>query len=66
MLIAAAGLIAGFDGKFEFDKIGMDYLEDGVMVAPYIAMRMLPALLGVFLIPIAYITMVRANVRING
>lgn len=33
----------------------MDYIEPGV---PYIAMRMLPAILGVLLVPVAYITMI--------
>jgi dolichyl-phosphate-mannose-protein mannosyltransferase len=42
MLITLAGWLAGFDGEFYFKDIGKDYLEPGV---PYVAMRMLPAVL---------------------
>ncbi|KAJ3130402.1 hypothetical protein HK098_002631, partial [Nowakowskiella sp. JEL0407] len=54
LLLAAAGTLAGFNGDFDFKEIGKDYLEPKV---PYIAMRLLPGILGVFLVPIAYITM---------
>ena len=35
MLIAAGGVLAGYNGSFEFDQIGVVY-PDGV---PYITMR---------------------------
>ncbi|KAF2862167.1 glycosyltransferase family 39 protein [Piedraia hortae CBS 480.64] len=54
LLITLAGWLAGFDGNFDFKDIGKDYLEPGV---PYVAMRLLPALLGVLLVPTAYLTL---------
>ncbi|KAK9468350.1 Dolichyl-phosphate-mannose-protein mannosyltransferase-domain-containing protein [Lipomyces arxii] len=54
MLIALAGYVAGFDGSFDFKEIGKDYIENGV---PYVAMRMLPATLGVLVVPVAYLTL---------
>ncbi|KAJ3215440.1 hypothetical protein HK099_006372 [Clydaea vesicula] len=54
LLIAASGLAAGFNGSFDFKEIGMDYIEPRV---PYVAMRLLPGILGVGLVPISYITM---------
>lgn len=52
MLIAAAGVAAGFDGSFDFKEIGLEYDQ-----VPYVAMRLLPGILGVGLVPMAYITM---------
>lgn len=54
MLIALAGYLAGFDGEFAFKDIGADYIEPGV---PYVAMRLLPALLGVMTIPCIFLTL---------
>ncbi|KAJ9101752.1 hypothetical protein QFC21_003091 [Naganishia friedmannii] len=54
LLITLAALIGRFDGDFDFKDIGKDYLEPHV---PYITMRMLPALLGVAVVPIAYLTL---------
>jgi dolichyl-phosphate-mannose-protein mannosyltransferase len=54
MLIALTGWLAGFDGKFDFKDIGKDYLEPGV---PYIAMRMFPAICGIFLAPAIFLTL---------
>ncbi|KAJ1570056.1 hypothetical protein HK096_003834 [Nowakowskiella sp. JEL0078] len=54
LLIAAAGTLSGFNGDFDFKEIGKDYLEPKV---PYVTMRLLPGILGVLLVPIAYITM---------
>ncbi|CAG8676919.1 4103_t:CDS:10, partial [Funneliformis mosseae] len=53
LLITLAGLLGGFDGSFDFKEIGKDYLEPKV---PYVAMRLMPASLGIFLIPISYLT----------
>ncbi|KAJ3352780.1 hypothetical protein HDU91_005976 [Kappamyces sp. JEL0680] len=41
-------------GTFSFEKIGMSYAEAGV---PYVAMRIVPALFGLLLVPVAYATM---------
>lgn len=54
LLITLAGWLAGFDGNFDFKDIGKDYLEPGV---PYVAMRMLPAVLGVLTVPLMFLTL---------
>jgi dolichyl-phosphate-mannose-protein mannosyltransferase len=54
MLIALTGWLAGFDGKFDFKEIGKDYLEPNV---PYVAMRMFPAVCGIFLAPATFLTL---------
>jgi dolichyl-phosphate-mannose-protein mannosyltransferase len=51
LLLALAGWLAGFDGKFEFENIGDKYVPAGV---PYIKMRALPALLGTIQVPLVY------------
>ncbi|CAG8785268.1 25237_t:CDS:2, partial [Racocetra persica] len=53
LLITFAGVLGGFDGNFEFKEIGDDYLGPKV---PYVIMRLLPGILGVLVIPIAYLT----------
>lgn len=54
LLITLAGWLAGFDGSFDFKDIGKDYIEPKV---PYVAMRMLPAVLGVLTIPCMFLTL---------
>ena len=54
LLITLAGWLAGFNGDFDFKDIGKDYVEPGV---PYVAMRMLPAVLGVLTIPTMFLTL---------
>jgi len=54
MLITLAGWLAGFDGEFDFKDIGKDYLEPGV---PYVSMRLLSAILGIFAVPTMYLTL---------
>ncbi|KAJ1931459.1 Dolichyl-phosphate-mannose--protein mannosyltransferase 1, partial [Linderina pennispora] len=54
MMFAAAGKIAGYDGVFDFKSIGLDYAAAGV---PYVGMRLMPALLGLAMVPITYITL---------
>src|SRR6201999_2249732 len=54
LLITLAGWLAGFDGEFDFKEIGKDYLEPGV---PYVAMRMLPALMGIAVVPFSFLTL---------
>ncbi|KAF3315079.1 hypothetical protein TWF173_004289 [Orbilia oligospora] len=58
LLITLAGFLAGFDGSFDFKEIGKDYLEPGV---PYVAMRLLPAVLGIFVVPTAFLTIKAAG-----
>lgn len=52
LLITLAAWLAGFDGEFDFKDIGKDYLEPDV---PYVAMRMLPAILGVLTAPLMFL-----------
>jgi len=54
LLLTLAGWLAGFDGNFDFKDIGKDYLEPKV---PYVAMRMLPAVCGILLAPIMFLTL---------
>ncbi|RHZ75364.1 hypothetical protein Glove_216g188 [Diversispora epigaea] len=53
LLITLAGVLGGFEGNFDFKEIGKDYLEPKV---PYVSMRLMPAFLGVMVIPMAYLT----------
>lgn len=49
-LIAGAAYLAGFDGKFKFDRIGSPYSDS----VPLFALRFVPALFGSLLIPLSY------------
>jgi len=60
LLLTLAGWLAGFDGEFDFKDIGKDYLEPGV---PYVAMRMLPALCGILLVPTMFLTLKAVGCR---
>ncbi|KAF7289089.1 Glycosyltransferase family 39 protein [Mycena chlorophos] len=51
MLVGLVGLLAGYDGNFEF-KSGEDYPEE----VPYVEMRMMLALFGVGMVPLAWYT----------
>ncbi|OAD69214.1 glycosyltransferase family 39 protein, partial [Phycomyces blakesleeanus NRRL 1555(-)] len=52
MLIALVGWLAGYKGNFDFTTIGNVY-DDTV---PYVAMRSASALLGLLMVPMAYLT----------
>ncbi|KAL9608692.1 MAG: hypothetical protein Q9167_006494 [Letrouitia subvulpina] len=60
LLLTLAGWLAGFDGDFDFKDIGKDYVEPGV---PYVAMRLLPALMGVMTIPTIFLTLKATGCR---
>lgn len=60
LLITLAGWLGGFDGDFDFKDIGKDYLEPGV---PYVTMRLLPAILGVFTVPTMFLTLKATGCR---
>ena len=60
LLLTLAGWLAGFDGEFDFKDIGKDYLEPGV---PYVAMRLLPALMGVMTVPMIFLTLKATGCR---
>ncbi|CAH1391620.1 unnamed protein product [Nezara viridula] len=53
LLISGVAYLAGFDGKFKFDKIGSAYSED----VPIFALRSVSALCGSLIIPSAYYLM---------
>jgi hypothetical protein len=53
MLVGLAGLLAGYDGSFEF-KSGEAYPES----VPYVAMRVMLATFGVGMVPLAWYTAV--------
>ncbi|KAG5456707.1 MAG: Dolichyl-phosphate-mannose-protein mannosyltransferase-domain-containing protein [Olpidium bornovanus] len=58
LLIALAGKLAGFDGDFDFKEIGKDYLKTQV---PYVPMRLIPAIAGILLVPVGYLTVRRSG-----
>ncbi|RZC38372.1 protein O-mannosyltransferase 1 [Asbolus verrucosus] len=49
-LIAGAAYLAGFDGRFKFDKIGSPYPD----TVPLLALRFVPAFFGSLIIPTSY------------
>ena len=51
MLVGLAGVISGYDGSFEFES-GDQYPEN----LPYVSMRVIMAMYGVMMVPIAYLT----------
>lgn len=53
MLVAFAGALSGYDGTFDF-KSGADYPEE----VPFVAMRVILALFGVGMVPVAWFTAV--------
>ncbi|KZO93787.1 glycosyltransferase family 39 protein [Calocera viscosa TUFC12733] len=52
LLITLAAFVSGYDGNFDFKDIGKLYES-----VPYVAMRSLPATLGVLLVPVTYLTL---------
>ncbi|KAI0687287.1 glycosyltransferase family 39 protein [Earliella scabrosa] len=60
LLITLAGWTFGYDGNFDFKDIAKVY--EGV---PYVAMRMLPALMGVATVPLAYLTLRALDCRVT-
>ncbi|CAL1701950.1 unnamed protein product [Somion occarium] len=52
LLITLAGFVFGYDGNFDFKDIGKVYER-----VPYIAMRLVPAILGVATVPLSYLTL---------
>jgi len=70
LLITLASFVSGYDGHFDFKDIGKYVYPFGVFAVsltgvyrvyddrvPYVAMRMLPAILGVATIPLSYLTL---------
>ncbi|TFK66647.1 glycosyltransferase family 39 protein [Pluteus cervinus] len=52
LLITLAAFVFGFNGDFDFKEIGKTYEQ-----VPYVAMRMVPAVLGVATVPLSYLTL---------
>ncbi|CAO1614890.1 unnamed protein product [Parajaminaea phylloscopi] len=63
LLIAGTARLAGFDGSFQFKEIANEYLIGDHNPVPYVAMRTLPALLGVALVPLSYLTLRALSLR---
>lgn len=55
LLVTLSAWIGRFDGQFDFKDIGKDYIEPGV---PYIVMRAFPAILGLALVPLTFLTLI--------
>ncbi|PKI83690.1 dolichyl-phosphate-mannose--protein mannosyltransferase [Malassezia vespertilionis] len=51
LIVALSAWLAGFNGKFGFESIGLDYIEPGV---PYKAMRSYLAVIGALHVPLVY------------
>lgn len=51
MIIGLVGLLSGYNGQFEF-KSGDEYKEN----VPYVAMRVMLAIFGVLMVPLAWYT----------
>ncbi|KAJ2312807.1 Dolichyl-phosphate-mannose--protein mannosyltransferase 4 [Coemansia sp. RSA 2704] len=58
MMIALGGWLVGYDGHFLFEKIGMDYMANGV---PYIMLRAWVAAWGAALPPLVYMIMAESG-----
>ena len=54
LLVALSAWLAGFDGRFEFEEIGLSYAEHHV---PYIQMRMFQAALASGVVPLVFRTL---------
>ncbi|CAO1636281.1 unnamed protein product [Jaminaea pallidilutea] len=63
LLIAAVAKVWGLNGNFSFKDIGREYLVGDNTPVPYVAMRTLPALLGVALVPLSYLTLRALSLR---
>ncbi|CCH42560.1 dolichyl-phosphate-mannose-proteinmannosyltransferase [Wickerhamomyces ciferrii] len=61
LLIALVGYLVGYDGSFKFDNIGDSYIDNKV---PYVAYRLLSAVLGSVTVPIIYLTLKELNYSI--
>lgn len=59
MLFAGIGLLGGFNGNFQFEKIGDEYPAD----VPYVLMRQLSAFSGVATVILLYVTLKASGVR---
>ncbi|KGG50597.1 hypothetical protein DI09_62p10, partial [Mitosporidium daphniae] len=62
MLIAGLSWLLGLPEDFNFDLIGLDYLEADV---PYVGLRLLPAVLGTLLVPVMFLTCVGLGLEVE-
>ncbi|KAG9002648.1 hypothetical protein FRB94_003741 [Tulasnella sp. JGI-2019a] len=53
LLLTMMAFFGGFDGGFDFKEIGLVYPRE----VPYIAMRALPAIMGIGVVPLSYLTL---------
>jgi len=59
MLVGLAGLLAGYDGSFDF-KSGAEYPD----TVPYVAMRVMLATFGVGMVPLSWYTAVELGMSL--
>ena len=62
LMITAAGYVSGYDGKFAFDQIGMDYESAHV---PFEFMRGMGAFLGSLTVSLAFMTLREAGLDLT-
>ncbi|KAI8984895.1 glycosyltransferase family 39 protein [Trametes punicea] len=60
LLITLAGWISGYDGNFDFKDIAKVYEN-----VPYVSMRLVPAMMGVATVPLAYLTLRALDCRVT-
>ncbi|CDO78273.1 Glycosyltransferase Family 39 protein [Trametes cinnabarina] len=60
LLITLAGWLSGYDGNFDFKDIAKVYEN-----VPYVSMRMVPALMGIATVPLAYLTLRALDCRVT-
>ena len=59
MMIAVAAYLAGFDGEFDFEKIGTPYTND----IPLWSLRFVPAFCGSLLSPLVYLILCELGLK---
>ncbi|KAE8230250.1 hypothetical protein CF326_g4754 [Tilletia indica] len=65
LMFTLVAWLGGFDGAFDFADIGKEYMIGDNTPVPYVAMRTMPALLGVATVPIAYVSLRALGLRIT-
>lgn len=58
-LIAAVGFLSGYDGNYNFTRIGADYTSN----VPIFALRLVPALCGSLLAPVVYKLLLQVKIN---
>jgi len=61
LFFALIGYLANYSGYFKFDYVGQSYIEDGAVVAPYVAYRVVNAILGTLIVPLIFNSLKELN-----